>query len=272
MAAERVHSILGEKRRSAGACLPTLLAHLVAAAAPPLTTVLRPAATAALPASSTASAQAAGSDCRRTSRRCCTLTLHCMKPTLSLSTQSTSVVVSMRWWRWWRRRRALRRRSVRTRSGLSPVPQTQRLQVAAATAKAMLRLGRRVRRWSSGQTSSKSSPSSRQRRKTRMDQIKTNRRAPGHLQRAVSYHFLPATLVLLEMFKMQFIGPTIGSEEIFLASLLIVGIRSRCRSTAMVAAAAAAAASAAAAATIAVAAIAAAAAPPGEAILTRPHL
>ena len=78
------------------------------------------------------------------------------------------------------------------------------------------------------QTSSKSSPSSRQRRKTRMDQIKTNRRAPGHLQRAVSYHFLPATLVLLEMFKMQFIGPTIGSEEIFLASLLIVGIRSRC--------------------------------------------
>ena len=51
---------------------------------------------------------------------------------------------------------------------------------------------------------------------------------PGHRQRGVSYHFLPATLVLLEMFKMQFIGPTIGSEEIFLASLLIVGIRSRC--------------------------------------------
>ena len=68
----------------------------------------------------------------------------------------------------------------------------------------------------------------RQRRKSRMDQIKTNRGTPGHRQRGVSYHFLPATLVLLEMFMLQFIGPTIGSEEIFLASLLIVGIRSRC--------------------------------------------
>ena len=36
------------------------------------------------------------------------------------------------------------------------------------------------------------------------------------------------TLVLLEMFMLLFPGPTIGSEEIFLASLLIVGIRSRC--------------------------------------------
>ena len=32
-------------------------------------------------------------------------------------------------------------------------------------------------------------------------------------------------LLILSMFKMQFIGPTIGGEEIFLASLLIVGIR-----------------------------------------------
>jgi len=151
-----------------------------------------------------------------------------MKPTLSLSPQSISVV-PMRWWRWWWwRRRALRQRSVRLCSGLSPAPQMQRLQVAAAPAKAMQRLLRRVRRWSGGQTSSKSSPSSRKRRKSRMDQIWTNRGAPGHRQRGVSYHFIPATLVLLEMFMLLFPGPTIGSEEIFLASLLIVGIRSRC--------------------------------------------
>ncbi|EOD14451.1 hypothetical protein EMIHUDRAFT_211920 [Emiliania huxleyi CCMP1516] len=54
-----------------------------------------------------------------------------------------------------------------------------------------------------------------------MDQIWTNRGAPGHRQRGVSYHFIPATLVLLEMFMLLFPGPTIGSEEIFLASLLI---------------------------------------------------
>ena len=35
-------------------------------------------------------------------------------------------------------------------------------------------------------------------------------------------------LLILSMFKMQFIGPTIGGEEIFLASLLVMGIRSRC--------------------------------------------